>query len=137
MSKATNNDERIRDLKAEIQKQIDEMPKPEKNYKTNLSLTFQKQFYNLNATDVNSLKELLIQLYLYNEAIRELALDNFTISGYSVEDWISDIKTVLTVRATQERLNTLRSSYSKVDSLLSESAKTEDYLNDLEKFLNS
>ena len=72
MAKTTDNDKRIRALKESIQKQIDEMPKIEKDFKTNLSLTFYGTYYNLNVVPENELMELLIRLYNYNQAIDAL-----------------------------------------------------------------
>ena len=127
MAKTTDNDKKIRELKDAIQKQIEEMPKIEKDFKTNLSLTFYGTYYNLNVVPENDLMELLIRLYNYNQAIDALKLENFTLSNYSVPDWMDDIHNT--------RLAELRKNYNKIDSMLSDTAKTEDFLNDLESFL--
>lgn len=135
MAKTTDNDQRIRDLKDAIQKQIDEIPKIDKNFKTNLSLTFHDKFYNLNVVTEDNLTELLIQLYLYKTAISDLGIKDFTISSYSVCDWIDDIKKMINIKHCNTRLAELRKNYNKIDSMLSDTAKTEDYLNGLEEFL--
>lgn len=135
MAKTTDNDQRIRDLKDAIQKQIDEIPKIDKNFKTNLSLTFHDKFYNLNVVTENDLKELLIQLHLYDSAISALDIKDFVISSYAVADWIDDVKKMIDIKHYYTRLAELRRSFNKIDSMLSDTAKTEDYLNGLEKFL--
>lgn len=135
MAKTTDNDKRIRTLKETIQKQIDEMPKIEKDFKTNLSLTFYGTYYNLNVVTENELMELLIRLYNYDQAIDALKLENFTLSNYSVPDWMNDIQLLIKIKHNNTRLAELRKSYNKIDSMLSDTAKTEDFLNDLESFL--
>ena len=135
MAKTTNNDKRIRALKEAIQKQIDEMPKIEKDFKTNLSLTFYGTYYNLNAVTENELMELLIRLYNYNQAIDALKLEGFTLSDYSVPDWMNDIQLLIKIKHNNTRLAELRKNYNKIDAMLSDTAKTEDFLNDLESFL--
>ena len=137
MAKTTDNDKRIRALKEAIQKQIDEMPKIEKDFKTNLSLTFHDKFYNLNVVTENELMELLIRLYNYNQAIDALKLEGFTLCNYSVPDWMNDIQLLIKIKHNNTRLAELRRNYNKIDAMLSDTAKTEDFLNDLESFLNT
>ena len=137
MAKTTDNDKRIRALKETIQKQIDEMPKIEKDFKTNLSLTFYGKYYNLNTVNENDLMELLIWLYTYNQAIDALKLEDFELCNYSVPDWMNDIQLLIKIKHNNTRLAELRKNYNKIDSMLSDTAKTEDFLNDLEKFLTS
>ena len=135
MAKATDNDKRIRALKEAIRKQIDEMPKIEKDFKTNLSLTFYGTYYNLNVVTENELMELLMRLYNYNQAIDALKLEGFTLSNYSVPDWMNDIQLLIKIKHNNTRLAELRKNYNKIDTMLSDTAKTEDFLNDLESFL--
>ena len=137
MAKTTDNDKKIRELKDAIQKQIEEMPKIEKDFKTNLSLTFYGTYYNLNVVTENELMELLIRLYNYNQAIDALKLAGFTLCNYSVPDWMDDIQLLIKIKHNNTRLAELRKNYNKIDSMLSDTAKTEDFLNDLEKFLTS
>lgn len=137
MAKTTDNDKRIRALKEAIQKQIDEMPKMEKDFKTNLSLTFYGTYYNLNVVTENELMELLIRLYNYNQAIDALKLEGFILCNYSVTDWMNDIQLLIKIKHNNTRLAELRRNYNKIDAMLSDTAKTEDFLNDLEKFLTS
>lgn len=111
------------------------MPKIEKDFKTNLSLTFYGTYYNLNVVPENELMELLIRLYNYNQAINALKLEGFTLSDYSVPDWMNDIQLLIKIKHNNTRLAELRKNYNKIDSMLSDTAKTEDFLNDLESFL--
>lgn len=135
MAKTSDNDKKIRELKEQIQEQIDNLPKVAKDFKTNLILDFQDRQYNLNVASPNVLSDLMIRLYLYNIAIEGLNLKDFTISGFTVTDWIADITTMMEIHNRQDRLNKLRQNYKKIDSLMSDTAKTEDFLNDVEEFL--
>lgn len=137
MAKTMNNDKKIRELKEVIQKQIEEMPKIEKDFKTNLSLTFYGTYYNLNVVPENELMELLIRLYNYKQAIDDLKLENFELCNYSVPDWMNDIQLLIRIKHNNTRLAELRKNYNKIDSMLSDTARTEDFLNELEKFLTS
>lgn len=135
MAKTADNDKKIRDLKEQIQEQIDNLPKVTKDFKTNLILDFQDKQYNLNVTSLNILSDLMIRLYLYKTAIDALKLDNYLIGGFTVDDWIADITTMIEIHNRQDRLNKLRQNYKKIDSLMSDTAKTEDFLNAVEEFL--
>ena len=135
MAKTTDNDKKIRELKELIQEQIDNLPKVTKDFKTNLILDFQDKQYNLNVTSLNILSDLMIRLYLYKTAIDALKLDNYLIGGFTVDDWIADITTMIEIHNRQDRLNKLRQNYKKIDSLMSDTAKTEDFLNAVEEFL--
>ena len=135
MAKTSDNDKKIRELKEQIQEQIDNLPKVATDFRTNLILDFQDKQYNLNVASINVLSELMIKLYLYNLAIEKLNLKDFTLGGFTVGDWIADITLMIEIHKRQDRLNKLRQSYKKIDSLMSDTAKTEDFLNDVEEFL--
>ena len=137
MAKVKDNDERIRALKEQIQEQIDNLPKIPKDFKTNLILDFQDKQYNLNVADTNILSDLMIRLYLYKLAIDALDLKDYKLNGFSIEDWIADITTMMEIHNRQNRLNKLHQNYKKIDSLMSDTAKTQDFLDDVESFLNN
>lgn len=134
MSKIQDNDKRIKELKTAINKQLAEMPKECKSFNTNLILTFRDKQYNLHVSSIDVLNELLINLYLYQTAIDYLEID-YSLCGYKVSDWIDDIKTIINNKKQQQRKEQLKSSITKLDSLLSDVAKTADLLDSIEDFL--
>lgn len=50
---------------------------------------------------------------------------------------MNDIQLLIKIKHNNTRLAELRKSYNKIDAMLSDTAKTEDFLNDLESFLNT
>lgn len=135
MASVSNNDSKIKELKTQIQDKLDNITKISKDFKTNLILEFRDNTYNLNVLPVNALQERLIQLYLYQTAIDALNITDYTIAGYSVEDWIYDIQKLLDIHQQNKKIKELKANLVKLDTLMSDAAKTEDFLNSVEEFL--
>lgn len=135
MASTSNNDSKIKYLKKQIQDKLDNITKISKDFKTNLILEFHDNTYNLNVLPVNALQERLIQLYLYQIAIDALNITDYTIAGYSVEDWIYDIQKLLAIYKQNKKIKELKANLVKLDTLMSDAAKTEDFLNSVEEFL--
>lgn len=135
MASTSNNDRKIKELKKQIQDKLDNITKISKDFKTNLILEFHDNTYNLNVLPVNALQERLIQLYLYQIAIDALNITDYTIAGYSVEDWIYDIQKLLEIYEQNKKIKELKANLVKLDTLMSDAAKTEDFLNSVEEFL--
>lgn len=135
MASVSNNDSKIKELKTQIQDKLDNITKISKDFKTNLILEFRDNTYNLNVLPVNALQERLIQLYLYQTAIDALNITDYTIAGYSVEDWIHDIQKLLDIHQQNKKIKDLKANLAKLDALMSDAAKTEDFLNSVEEFL--
>ena len=135
MASVSNNDSKIKELKTQIQDKLDNITKISKDFKTNLILEFRDNTYNLNVLPVNALQERLIQLYLYQTAIDALNITDYTIAGYSVEDWIYDIQKLLDMHQQNKKIKELKANLVKLDTLMSDAAKTEDFLNSVEEFL--
>lgn len=136
MASTSNNDRKIKELKTQIQDKLNNITKISKDFKTNLILEFHDNTYNLNVLPVNALQERLIQLYLYQIAIDALNITDYTIAGYSVEDWIYDIQKLLEIYEQNKKIKELKANLVKLDTLMSDAAKTEDFLNSVEEFLN-
>lgn len=130
-----NNDERIRELKELINKELVGTDKIPKDFNTNLILNFQGKTYNLQVIEIRELQELLIHLYLYQLAIEAIPVEGFSVSGFIVEDWISDINKLIKIKEQDNRVNKLRQELNKLDSLMSNEAKTSDYLDNLTDFI--
>ncbi len=136
MNSTQNNDKRIRELKEKIQDQLNNLPKVTMDFNTNLVLDFHGKQYNLNMASMNTLQEVLINLYLYQTAIDALNIQEFSLNGFIVEDWIQDINKLIDIRNTKNRRKELTDAITKLDSLLSDVAKTADFLDDVENLLN-
>ena len=65
----------------------------------------------------------------------DLGLDKFEISGYDLNDWITDVKARLEVIATKREENNLKAMETKLDKLLSEDKKTELELDSIAELL--
>lgn len=135
MASTSNNDRKIKELKTQIQDKLNNITKISKDFKTNLILEFRDNTYNLNVLPVNALQERLIQLYLYQTAIEALHMVDYTIAGYSVEDWIYDIQKLLEIYEQNKKIKDLKANLAKLDTLMSDAAKTEEFLDDLAEML--
>jgi hypothetical protein len=92
--------------------------------------------YNLNASGKEQLTLLLVKLNMYKLSVENLGLLNdFTISQYKVEDWMTDIKSRLEVLSVQEEESKLRQLEQKLDQLLSEDKRVELEINSIEELL--
>lgn len=136
MNSTQNNDKRIKELKEKIQNQLNNLPKITMDFNTNLVLDFRGKQYNLNMASMNTLQEVLINLYLYQTAIDALNIQEFSLNGFIVEDWIQDINKLIDIKNTKNRRKELTDAITKLDSLLSDVAKTADFLDDVENLLN-
>ena len=135
MASVSNNDSKIKELKTQIQDKLDNIVKISKDFKTNLILEFRDNTYNLNVLPVNALQERLIQLYLYKTAIDALNIVNYIIAGYSVDDWIHDIQILLDIHQQNKKIKDLKANLAKLDTLMSDAAKTEEFLDNLTEML--
>lgn len=133
----SKNDDRILELK----KQIDEKKKllVDKNTRfvpeTNCVLVMNKNSTNLNVCSDEELKLLLISLNAYLISAKELGMDDFEISGYSVTSWIKDIKNKLEISNVKKQQSDLKAMEQKLDKLLSDDKKTELELDDIAALL--
>jgi len=135
MASISNNDNKIKELKIQIQNKLDNITKISKDFKTNMILEFRDNTYNLNVLPANALQERLIQLYLYQTAIDALNITDYTIAGYPVEDWIYDIQKLLEIHEQNKKIRELKANLAKLDTLMSDAAKTEEFLDDLAQML--
>lgn len=139
MSSTKDNDKRIKELRVQIQNKLDSLPKISKDFKTNLVLELEDNTYNLNVIPINVLQEKLIQLCAYHTVIHNPEISEYvkgyTIAGYTVDDWIYDIMKLIDIYNMQKTAKELKASLSKLDTLLSDTAKTEDFLDNLTELL--
>ena len=90
---------------------------------------------NLHTCDSDKLALLLVKLNLYKKEAENLDID-FVISGYSIDDWITDIKNKFDITKTKAEIYNLKTMESKLDELLSEDKKTELEIDDIAALLD-
>lgn len=133
----SKNDDRI----LELQKQVEDKKKELASKKTrfvpitNCILEMDGMTLNLNVLSESALILLWIRLNTYRMSAADLGLHKFEISGYDLEDWITDVKARLEVIATKREENNLKAMETKLDKLLSEDKKTELELDSIAELL--
>ena len=68
-------------------------------------------------------------------AADDLGISDLELSGYSIDDWISDIKNKMEVLNVKNEIANLKKMEAKLDKLLSEDKKTELELDDIAALL--
>jgi len=120
------NDEKILSLKKQILEKKALLTKVARFAPiTNCSVELQGEKYNINVLNKDQLILLMIELNLYNMSAKDLGLNTLDISGYSINDWMADIKSKLEVISYKEEESKLKVMESKLDKLLSNEKKTE------------
>jgi hypothetical protein len=130
-----SNDKKILDLKSVIESKKSKLKKISFTPSTNCSLELDDTRYNLHTLGVEALTLLLIKLNSYILSMKSLKIDTLNISGYSVNDWVTDIQLKLDIIAQKEEENKLKALESKLAALLSNDKKTELELDSIEKLL--
>nr|DAS29410.1 MAG TPA: hypothetical protein [Caudoviricetes sp.] len=134
--KMNKNDDRILELKEKIEKKKLELSGKNTRFVpiTNCILLLGGT-YNLNTFDEISLKIMLVRLHSYKMVSDDLGISDLELSGYSIDDWISDIKNKMEVLNVKNEIANLKRMEAKLDKLLSEDKKTELELDDIASLL--
>lgn len=123
---AQKNDERIMQLKKQIDTKRKELANQTSRFVpiTNCLMVIDKVTYNLH---VDSSELLLIKVNTMAMSAKDLGLDisKVMISGYSLEDWINDIKNNLKIQNYKNEKKNLEQLEKKLDALLSDDKRTE------------
>lgn len=142
---ANKNDERILELKKQIQEKKDKLGKiggfaP----LTNCSIELDGIRNNLNVLNKEQLRHLLVKLTSY--VISARALDNnkdynfsikdYTISGYNIEEWITDVNSKLDILSKKDEEKTLAVMEAKLSKMLSDEKQVELEIDEIESLLN-
>ncbi len=129
------NDEKIFTLK----KLVDEKKSKITNVRfvptTNCLISIDGSNFNLNVLDKDTLILILVKLNMYKKSLEDLKISNFKLSGYSIEDWMTDIKLKLNVLEQKEEANSLKQLERKLEDLLSVDKKIELEIGDIENLL--
>lgn len=123
---AQKNDERIMQLKSQIEEKRKELAKQTSRFVpiTNCLLVLDKVTYNLH---VEASELLLIKLNTLHMSARDLDIDpsKVIISGYSLVDWMEDISNCLKVQKYKQEKTKLNTLERQLDTLLSDDKRTE------------
>jgi hypothetical protein len=132
-----NNDQRILELKKQIEIKKEKLKQSERfSPITNLSIEFEGDRYNLNVLQKQELINLLIRLNIYLISAKDLGIETeYIISGYKLEDWITDIKAKMDILSRKDEERNLKALEDKLTKLLSEDKKVELELNEIADLL--
>jgi len=130
------NDAKILTLRKKIQEKKSNVVKIKFVPVTNCSIELDGVRHNISVLNQHQLMLLLIKLNSYKLSITDLEvsnvdrpygqlLKNISISGYTIQEWITDIKLKLDVLLQNVVENDLKELEKKLNTLLSEDKKTE------------
>lgn len=133
----SKNDDRILELKKQIENKRKTISEKKIRFvpETNCILNMDGMTINLNVFSDDALVLLLIRLNSYLMSAVDLGMPDFEISGYSVTDWIKDIKSKLEVSSLKKEETDLKKMESKLDKLLSNDKKTEIEIDEIASLL--
>lgn len=133
----SKNDDRILELKKQIEDKRKAISEKKVGFvpETNCVLNMDGMTINLNVCSDDELVLLLIRLNSYLMSAVDLGMPDFEISGYSVTDWIKDIKSKLEVSSLKKEETDLKKMESKLDKLLSDDKKTELEIDEIANLL--
>lgn len=131
----SKNDERVLQLKKIIDEKKSEL-KVVKRFTplTNCVLNLENENYNLNVLQLDDLKLLLVKLNMYLMSAKDLDVE-LDISGYSIEDWMTDVKSKMEIFEQKKKESELKTLEAKLDKMLSDEKKTELELDEIAALL--
>ena len=123
---AQKNDDRIMQLKQQIKQKKEELTKCSSRFipVTNCLLHVDGEMYNLH---VLADEFLLVKLNAWKHSAEDLGLnpDTVKVSGYSLSEWIDDVRQVIEVKRYKEEKKKLEKLEKQLNDLLSDDKKTE------------
>ena len=137
---ANKNDETILLLKKKVELQREELAKLPRSLQSETSTVFTPPDVDkksIRVMNVEQLKLLKVQLHMYEMAASDLDidLDEFTISGFTIDKWMHDIDTQISVLTRAEKEKKLKETENTLNKLLSDDKRTELELEALAKML--
>jgi hypothetical protein len=132
-----NNDQRILELKKQIEIKKEKLKQSERfSPITNLSIEFEGDRCNLNVLQKPDLITLLIRLNIYLISAKDLGIETeYILSGYKLEEWITDIKAKMDILSRKDEERNLKALEDKLSKMLSDDKKIELELNEIADFL--
>ena len=149
MDTTAANDKKILDLKNVISTKKSKLKSLKFTPVTNCSLELDGTRFNIHTLSSNDLTLLLVKLNSLVLSMNDLKnhrsgsstdngcfiINSLTLSGYSIQNWVADIKSKLEIIAQKEEENNLKALESKLSVLLSNDKRTELELEAIEKLL--
>lgn len=131
------NDSRILLLKKQIEGKKEQLGKTLKFTPiTNCSIEVDGVRHNLHTLAKEQLLSLMVKLNTYRLSAIDLnVLDIFEVSGYTINDWISDIKAKIEVLSRKDEERNLKVMEDKLVKLLSDGKKVELELDEIASLL--
>ena len=137
MSKQNTNDEKIMQLKSQIGEKKKNL-KTKKRFTplTNCSIEIDGVRLNLQVLNKENLIHLLVKLNSYLLSAVDLGLeDEYNFSGYSIDQWITDIKLKLDILKYEEEDRKLKELERKLENMLSLEKQVELAINEIESLI--
>jgi len=141
----TQNDIKIDGLLQKIADQKKKLgPKPKSTLITNGVLQTHTKTYNINVSGIQQLVEAYADLLKIKQehSYMQDAMDilnvksvGYDIGGYSITDWMEDIKNKVAAVQWNERKRELDKTEEKLNQMVSEDVKTSKALSDIENLL--
>lgn len=132
---ANKNDNRIMELKDTIQSAKKSIKVKRFQPTTNCLLGLNGTAYNLHVCSEDELKILLVILHSYEMSAKDLGIEIPDMQGFSIGDWVQDIKDKLEIMQMQSKKSELSKTEKQLDKLLSEDKRTELEISSLEEAL--
>jgi len=132
------NDAKILALKTKIEEKKKLLKVKIKLAKTNCVIALDGINYNLNVTDSQTLLYLMARLTILKETCAKFShlKDNtLRFSGYSIDNWLYDISNKLDSLSNKEETSNLHVIEEKLTKLLSDDAKIESEIDNIDALL--
>ncbi|ASA22586.1 hypothetical protein [Paenibacillus donghaensis] len=134
---ANPNDQKILELKKQIEVKKEKLSKSQKFTPiTNCSIEIDGVRHNIQVLQKEQILNLLIKLNAYVLSAKDLGvLESYNVSGYHVQDWITDLKLKFEILNRKDEEQKLKAMESKLDKLLSDDKKVELELDEIANLL--
>ena len=131
------NDQRILDLKKQIAAKKEKLGKSLRFAPvTNCSIEVEGVRHNIQVLQKEQLVYLMVKLNSYLLSAKDLGVEEeFTISGFLAQDWISDIQSRIEILSRKDEEKLLKAMEDKLTKLLSEKKKVELEIDEIESLL--
>ena len=137
MSKQNTNDEKIMQLKFQIGEKKKNL-KTKKRFTplTNCFIELDGVRLNLQVLNKENLIYLLVKLNSYLLSAVDLGLeDEYNFSGYSIDQWITDVKLKLDILKYEEEDRKLKELERKLENMLSSEKRIELEIDEIESLI--
>lgn len=133
----SQNDELIIALKKQIEEKETKIEKGKRfSPVTNCSIDLAGVRYNLNTLNEDQIISLMVDLNVLNNSAKELGLEKeYKLSGFSIDDWMTDLKAKKETLGRKKEEQKLQVLKNRLHELLSSDKKIELELEEIKKSL--